>query len=124
MKPPLPNRAPDLTSGLHGDGALSAKYAQVRLADLAGGNPLSVRLASLAGAHVLIRTHSQLNAALALVALDGIAARLVIAPPDLKGEHLPDVIARAGLDTLVTDGDAIMGLSRVAVSPDLKPADS
>src|SRR5580704_2472191 len=121
MKPPLPNQAPDLTAGLRGDRVLSAKDVQLRLADLAGGNPLSVPPASLDGAHVLIRTHSQLNAALALIALDGVACRLVIAPPDLKDEHLPDVIARAGLDTLVTDGEGIAGLRLVTVSENLKP---
>jgi acyl-coenzyme A synthetase/AMP-(fatty) acid ligase len=119
MKPLLP----DLKSGLGEAGILSAKHAQLRLSDLTGGNPLSVPPASLDGAHVLIRTHSQLNAALALIALDGIAARLVIASPDLKDEHLPDVIARAGIDVAVTDGAAIAGLRLVTVSPDLKPAD-
>ena len=77
--------------------------------------------ASLDGAHVLIRTQSQLNAALALIALDGIAARLVIAPPDLEDEYLPDVIARAGIDTLVTDGAGhCLALRHVTVSPALR----
>ncbi len=94
----------------------------VRLDVLAHGNPLSVSLPSLDGAHVLVRTANQLNAALALVALDGVAARLVIAPPDLQEEHLPDIIARAGIDTLVSEGEVIAGLRCVTVSSALTPS--
>ena len=116
MKPPLPELS-DWRVGLAGaKGALLGRAAHASLSTLADGNPLSVPLAALEGANVLLRTESQLNAALALVALDGIAARLVIAPPDLKSEYLPDVIARAGLDTAVTDGAAIEGLRHVAFS--------
>ena len=106
------------------DGALMARDVRVPLAALVNGNPLSVPPASLHGANILIRTASQLSAALALVTLDGIAARMVIAPPDLKDEHLADVIARAGIDTLVSDGATIPGLKFVAISPDLKPAEA
>ena len=88
----------------------------MRLGDMATGNFLNCEPASLAGAQVLIRTSNQLSAALALVTLDGIAARLVIAPPDLKDEHLPGVIARAGLDTIVSDGARWPGLRPVTVS--------
>ena len=102
-------------------GVLIAAHTRVPLAALAYGNPLSVMPASLAGARVLLRTRDQLNAALALVALDGIVARLVLAPPDLKDEHLPGVIAQAGIDTLVTDGAAIPGVKPVMVSPGLQP---
>jgi acyl-coenzyme A synthetase/AMP-(fatty) acid ligase len=115
----------DLKAALAGsDGALMARESRVPLAALANGNPLSVTPASLDGAHILVRTGNQLHAALALVALDGIAARLVITPPDLKDEQLADVIARAGIDTLVTDGEAIAGLNNVVVSSDLKPQDA
>ena len=103
------------------DAALIARDQSVSFAALARGNPLSVAPATLSGARVLIRTSSQLSAALALVALDGIAERLVIAPPDLKDEHLADVIARAELDTLVTDDAPIAGLKAVSVSTRLAP---
>ena len=99
-----------------------ARGLRVPLAQLANGNPLSVPQAQLAGARVLIRTTAQLHAGLALVALDGVAARLVIAPPDLKDEHLDDVIARAGLNTLVTDGAPWPGLKHVTVGAELSPA--
>jgi acyl-coenzyme A synthetase/AMP-(fatty) acid ligase len=118
-------RQPDLKAALAGsDGALMARHIRVKLAALVNGNPLSVGPASLDGANILIRSSNQLNAALALVALDGVAARLVIAPPDLKDEHLDDVIARAGIDTLVSDGAAINGLKFVTVSPELKPEET
>jgi acyl-coenzyme A synthetase/AMP-(fatty) acid ligase len=102
-----------------GDAALMAPDISVSFSALARGNPLSVPPARLRGSHVLIRTTSQLAAALALVALDGFASRLVIAPPDLKEEYLADVIARAGLNTLVTDtlGMSVAGLTTVSVSP-------
>jgi acyl-CoA synthetase (AMP-forming)/AMP-acid ligase II len=115
----------DLKAALTGsDGALMARVNRVKLAALANGNPLSVPPASLDGAHILVRTGNQLNAALALATLDGIAARLVIAPPDLKDEQLVDVIARAGIDTLVGDGAAMPGLKFVTVSPGLKPEET
>ena len=120
MKPQPPDTILDWRDRL-GDapGVLLGKKTRVPLRHLTGGNPLSVPPSSLAGAKILIWTQSQLNAALALIALDGIAARLVIAPPDLKDEQLPDVIARAGIDTLVTDEGAVPGLPRVTVSSSL-----
>src|ERR1700761_1038217 len=104
--PPLPE---NLRARL-GDASLKGVDACVRLRELIGGTALNADLASLDGANVLIRTSDQLFAALALIELDGVAARMVIAPPDLKDEHLPSVIERAQIDTLVTDGEAIAGL--------------
>ena len=99
-----------------------ARGVRVPFVALMAGNPLSVPLASVADAHVLVRTRGQFAAALALVALDGVAKRLVLAPADLKDEHLPEVIARAKIDTLVTDGAAMAGLRHVAVCAQLTPA--
>lgn len=81
--------------------------------------------AELEGARVLIRTTTQLFSALALIALDGIAASLMIAPPDLKDEHLAFVIARAAIDTLVTDQDGpeLPGLRTVRVALQSTPAE-
>lgn len=102
-------------------GVLRARDKAIRFDALVMGNPLSVPSASLNGAHVLLRTTSQLTAALALIALDGIAGRIVIAPPDLKAEALKEVIQRAEIDALLTDGEAIDGLPRVGISADLQP---
>jgi acyl-coenzyme A synthetase/AMP-(fatty) acid ligase len=60
---------------------------------------------ALIGRNLLIVTQRPLSAALALCALDGAAARLVICPPDLAAEHLSSVIADAAVDAIVHDGD-------------------
>jgi acyl-coenzyme A synthetase/AMP-(fatty) acid ligase len=52
---------------------------------------------------VLISSHEQMTAALALLALDGVARRIVLCPPDLKPAHLPYVLATAEIDTIVSD---------------------
>ena len=63
--------------------------------------------ADLSGAKVLLRTSDQLFAALGLIELDGVAARIVIAPPDVKPEHLPSVIERAAITVVVSDDPAL-----------------
>ena len=57
--------------------------------------------------NVLLRTSNQLFAALGLIELDGVAARIVIAPPDIKPEHLPAIVERAGIETVVSDDPAL-----------------
>jgi acyl-coenzyme A synthetase/AMP-(fatty) acid ligase len=52
----------------------------------------------------LLSTSHPVNAALALASLDGLAARVVLRPPDLADHHLPRVIAEAGIDGVVHDG--------------------
>jgi acyl-coenzyme A synthetase/AMP-(fatty) acid ligase len=54
---------------------------------------------------VLIATRDQFAAALALIELDGVAGRLVVCTPDLPSEHLPAIVARAGIDAIVSDHD-------------------
>ena len=68
--------------------------------------------ADLSDRNVLLRTSDQLFAALGLVELDGVAARIVIAPPDIKPEHLPAIAERAGTDVVVSD-DAALALEGV-----------
>src|SRR3990172_8115383 len=79
--------------------------AGVSLSALLGGTSLGGRLPELSGRSVLLHTEDQLTAALALIELDGIARRVVICPPDLSPEHLPSVIAGAGVDAIVSDRD-------------------
>src|SRR6267378_1340270 len=74
----------------------------VALSDLARGTSLGGRLAELRGRSVLIATGDQLTTALALIELDGVARRLILCPPDVAPEHLPSVIADAGVDALVS----------------------
>jgi acyl-coenzyme A synthetase/AMP-(fatty) acid ligase len=109
-----------------GGASLRGLNGSFELRDLAQGTVLSHNIASLDGASVLIRTGDQLSSALALIELDGLAARIVIAPPDLKDEHLASVIARAEIDTLVTDGTGgeIGGLRIVRLATTATPMPS
>jgi acyl-coenzyme A synthetase/AMP-(fatty) acid ligase len=63
--------------------------------------------ADLSGRNVLLRTSDQLLAALGLIELDGVAARIVITPPDIKPEHLPAIIERAGIEAVVSDDPSL-----------------
>lgn len=62
---------------------------------------LDAPLASLANRSVLLRTPSQLTAALALIELDGVARSIVFCPPDLDEVHLQAVIQDAQIDAVV-----------------------
>jgi acyl-CoA synthetase (AMP-forming)/AMP-acid ligase II len=77
--------------------------ASVSLADLRNGTSLGGRLRELSGRSVLLATHDQLAAAVGLIELDGVASRVIICPPDLPPEQLPSVIARGGVDAIVSD---------------------
>jgi acyl-coenzyme A synthetase/AMP-(fatty) acid ligase len=81
--------------------------ASVCLGDLIHipGTSLGGRVAELAGRSVLIATRDQCAAALALIELDGIARRLIVCTPDLPTAHLPEVVAQAGVDAIVSDHD-------------------
>jgi acyl-coenzyme A synthetase/AMP-(fatty) acid ligase len=59
--------------------------------------------AALAGRSVLIGARSQLAAARALVELDGLAARLVICPPDFTAERLASAIEQAEVEVVASD---------------------
>jgi len=59
--------------------------------------------ARLAGRSVLVVARDQLDAALALIELDGTARRLILATPDLPSEHLPALVADADVDTIVSE---------------------
>src|SRR6058998_1207908 len=79
--------------------------ASVSLGDLLRGTSFSGGLLELSGRSVLVATRDQLATALALIELDGVAGRLIICPPDLPSEHLPSVIAKGGVDVIVSDHD-------------------
>ncbi len=57
----------------------------------------------LKGRSVLLATSGQLLAGLALIEIDGVAARMLLCPPDLKPEHLASIIADAKIDAIVSD---------------------
>lgn len=92
----MPVRPETLRAAACGAATLFGRHHSVALSAI--GRVLD---ADLTGAHVLLRTRDQLFAALALIELDGVAARIVIAPPDVKPEHLPSVIARAAINVVV-----------------------
>ena len=77
----------------------------VSLGSLLRGTSLGGRLPELSGRSVLVAPRDQLAAALALIELDGVASRLIICPPDIHSEHFPSVIARGGVDAIVSDRD-------------------
>jgi acyl-coenzyme A synthetase/AMP-(fatty) acid ligase len=95
--------------------ALSDGLRSLPLSSIAEGNWIEAPAAPLAGRCVLVLTTSQIGAALALVSLDGVAARIVLCPPDLRAADLPDVIVRAGVDAVVCDA----GSEAIAPLPDL-----
>ncbi len=71
---------------------------------------------------VLISCNRQLPAVLAMLALDGVARRILLCPPDLSPVHLPAVIAEAAVDMIISDGTGpaaqpIDGIERVAPGP-------
>ena len=72
---------------------------------------LGGRRDELAGKSVLIRTTDQLSTALLLIELDGVAGRLIIAPPDFDEAQLPLVIEDAAVDAVVGDLAPCAGLA-------------
>lgn len=78
----------------------------VALKDLLTGSSLGGRLDELAGRAVLVATADQITTALALIELDGVARRLLLLPSDVKPEHLPELVAGAGIDAVVSDRPA------------------
>jgi len=98
--PPRPETLREAVAGSRT--RLSGRHETVDLADM--GRALD---ADLSSAHVLLRTTDQLFAALALIELDGVAARIVICPPDIKSEHLPFVIEQAAIDVVASDDPAL-----------------
>ena len=101
--------------------------ASIAVEDLRQRTSLGGRRRELAGRSVLIATRDQLPAAVALLELDGVARRLVVCPPDIAAEHMPAIVAKAGVDAIVTDRDpaesgecgvAMRVTSSLALSPD------
>ena len=86
-----------------GGRTLSGATRSVPLADLITRTSLSAPRADLAGRRVLLSVVDQFAAAVALTELDGLAARIVLCPPDLKPEHYPTIMAGSDVDTVVSD---------------------
>ncbi len=105
-------------AGLPEGRVLSGPERSVALARLQG--TASLDAAGLQGRSVLVHVARQLPAALAMLALDGVARRLALAPPELAPAHLDAAIAQAGVDTLITDDRSPRtDVQVVPCSPDL-----
>ncbi len=74
------------------------------LATLRTGLSLAAPQDAFAGATVLIASAAQLPAVLAALQLDGVAARMLLCPPDLAPAHLPGIVRDAGATVAVSDG--------------------
>jgi acyl-coenzyme A synthetase/AMP-(fatty) acid ligase len=84
---------------------LHGRHVGVALGELVHGSSLGGDLAALDGACVLVLTRDQLTTALTLIELDGLARRMILCPADFPREHLPVVIAKAGVGAIVADED-------------------
>jgi acyl-CoA synthetase (AMP-forming)/AMP-acid ligase II len=91
---------------------LWAAGASVALPALVRGTSLGGALPALHGRAVLLAMEDQFTTALALIELDGVARRLIVCPPDLSAQHRCHVIAAAGVDAIVSDGDASASAER------------
>jgi acyl-coenzyme A synthetase/AMP-(fatty) acid ligase len=60
----------------------------------------------LAGRSVLMAVSDQLISAIAMTEIDGVAARMLLCPPDLNPDHINALIEDAGIDAVVTDEPA------------------
>ncbi len=87
------------------------------LAALATGTCLQGDRSALAGRSVLVATRAQRESALALVELDGLVRRMVIAPPDLNPEHLSAIVEDAEIETIVCDEPARFEALGVPLAP-------
>src|ERR1700761_2942786 len=87
-------------------GTLHGAGGAVALADLETGSCLGRERESFRGRSVLLALREQMNTAIALLELDGIARRLVLCTPDLSAERLAEVAASAQTDVTLTDGPA------------------
>lgn len=85
---------------------LHGANGSVALAELLNGTSLGSHREELAGRSVLLAARDQLVATLALIELDGIARQVVLCPPDLAAEHLPEIAGNADVDAIVSDRDA------------------
>jgi acyl-coenzyme A synthetase/AMP-(fatty) acid ligase len=110
------------------------RHGSVALPDLGWGSSLGGHLEELRGRSVLVVTQDQLTAALALIELDGIARRLVVCPPGLSPEYLPEIAAGAEINAVVSDRTTEINLpaagcfvtctrSLAAVNPDRRESE-
>jgi acyl-coenzyme A synthetase/AMP-(fatty) acid ligase len=108
----MPQAYPTALRGLIGnagkgapDRCLWGAAGRVSLGRRQHGTGLGGRLAELSGRSILVATRDQAATASVVIELDSVAARLIICPPDLAAKHLPAVVAKGGVDAIVSDQD-------------------
>ncbi len=82
---------------------LSGPGADLTAIDVGTTTVFPAAASNFAGKSILIGSQTQINSARALIELDGIAARLVVCPPDFTPERLASVIEQAQVDVVVSD---------------------
>ena len=82
---------------------ISDAQRSVSLTDILGHSCLIGRFRELSGRSVLLATSGQLQSALAMIELDGVARRMLLCPPDLDPDHIQALLAQAEIDAIVTD---------------------
>jgi len=87
-----------------GAGGLRAPEATLTFADALARPGLDV--AALAGKSVALATRAQLAGARALLALDGVARRLVVLPPDFDADKRRAAMAQAEAEAIVVDDES------------------
>jgi acyl-coenzyme A synthetase/AMP-(fatty) acid ligase len=101
-------------------GRLYGAAGAVTLAELARSSSLGGRLGELRGRSVLVTVKDPLLAALAMLELDGLVARMVLCPADLAPQHLPAVARNAGADACVGGYDSLEAIpTHLAIDPQL-----
>ena len=83
--------------------ALYGENLIIRLAELDATRTINRISASLGGRSVLLAVSDQLTAAIALIALDGLAARIVVCPPGVTAEHRVAIADKAQVDIVLDD---------------------
>jgi acyl-coenzyme A synthetase/AMP-(fatty) acid ligase len=104
---------PSAEAGLRGVGGF------VAYRDIAAGTSLGSCRDELAGRSVLLAVASQLASARLLLELDGVAARVVIVPPDFTVAHMTAAAGQANADVVVHDDSTPelgLDLTRVGIS--------
>lgn len=107
---------------------LRSREGKICLADLRHRSALDVPREHFRGQSVLVITNHQISMVLAVLDLDGIARRLVLCPPDLPSQYIPQVISAASIDVIVSDckpsESEASARQYVSVSPEaLNPVD-
>src|SRR5207253_9661162 len=88
-------------AGARSQGFIADANCSVALAAVAQTSALGSGLACLAGKSVLLAVDNQLEAALALIDLDGVAGRIVLTPPGIAAHQLPAILRDAAVDEIV-----------------------